>query len=366
MKIGIIQTVIGSGGGNDQVLFALLDKLKDTKHKITIYTVSEPRSDLSRFNVGKTLKTEFIKTKKLLPMKMPIFGIYQKMLEPLLAKKAQHEDLLISLTGDLFLPANKKQRLIFYSQNNYIDPSKMNTSKYKKGMWKLYYLPYKRMISKMLKNIKKYNIDFVGNSDFVRNQLKTGLNVEATVIYPPVNIQEFTNSNKERNGIMTVTRFSQEKNIEKIIDLVGDLKCSRRIFGSVSEINKHYMNKLVKRGKDKNMIFHINQPKDLMKRLLEKSKLTISTSDETFGIAVVEAIASGCIPIVPNTTAHKETVPFEILRPIEKESDEEIKIRIEKALKGEYDYLLPKLQEHIKKFDEKVFQNKFMELIENR
>ena len=242
----------------------------------------------------------------------------------------------------------------------------MYTSKYKEGIWRLYYLPYKKMIEKMMKNITKYNITFIGNSEHVSKQLIDGLDltVKPKVIYPPVDLNEFSNTNRERDGIITVTRYSKEKNLEKVIDLIGDLKCGRRIFGNVSDVNKQYMNKLIKRGKEKNITFHVNQQRDMMKRLLEKSKVFISTSDETFGIAVIEAIASGCIPIVPNTSANIETVPFKELRVIRTEmTDDEVKERIQQALDGNYDYLLPKLQEHIKKFNEETFQNKFMEII---
>jgi len=352
MKIGIVQSIIGGGGGNDMVLFSLLKKLKETNHAVTIYTIGEPRCDLKIYN--------FKKIKKLFPIKIPIFGLYQKMLEPLLAKKAQHEDVLIALTGDLFLPATKSQRVIFYSQNNFADPTKMNISKYKNGVWKYYYKPYKKMFDKFIKNIKQYNIEFLANSYYVRQQLKQHTGVEAKVIYPPVNLGEFTSNKTDKKGIITVTRFSQEKNLEKIIDLIGDIDCPKRIFGRISKVNTNYYNHIMQRGKNKNITFYSNQKRVLMKRLLLKSKIFISTSDETFGIAVIESIASGCIPIVPDTSAHRETVPFNELRPV---GDELIKTRIKEALDGKYDYLIPKLQNHIRQFDESVFQNNFLEVI---
>lgn len=351
MKIGIIQSVIGGGGGNDRVLFSLLEKLEKTEHVVNIYTIGQPLSNLKNYKVTKV--------KKLFPIKLPIFGIYQKMLEPMLAKKAQHEDVLVALTGDLFLPSNKKQRMIFYSQNNYSDPAKMNTSKYKTGFWKLYYAPYKKQIAKLMKGIGKYNIKFVANSKYVADQLKNGLKADAKVVYPPVDIREFYNDTKDKSGIMTVTRFSKEKNLEKIVEIIGDYDTEKRIFGSVSQINKPYMNDIIRKGKEKNIKFDINQPREHMKKLLSKSKYFISASDETFGIAIVEAIASGCIPFVPNSTAHKETVPFPALR----FDDDNSKEKLDKLM--EYGFpRMKELQEHIKKFDEPIFQENMLRLIE--
>lgn len=355
MNIGIIQSIIGGGGGNDKVLISLLKKLKETDHIVSIYTVSEPRIDLSKYKIKKI--------KKLISMKIPAFGIYQKLLEPALAKKAQNEDVLIALTGDLFLPNNTKQRMIFYSQNNYSDPEKSNTSKYKTGLWKFYYMPYHKMQKNMIKNFKKYNIEFISNSNYVKEQLKTNLDVDSKVIYPPVELDKFPYSPQRQDGIISVGRFSKEKNFDKIIDLIKDFPIPKRLFGSLSETNRAYYQSLINQGKPHNVTFYTNQKFDLMLRLLHKSKVFISQSDETFGIAVVESMSAGCIPIVPNSTAHLETVPFEELRPT---TDEEIRSRIYQIQNGDLDYLIPKIQEHIKQFDEKEFQNNFLRCIENK
>ena len=40
----------------------------------------------------------------------------------------------------------------------------------------------------------------------------------------------------------------------------------------------------------------------------------LQTSEETFGVAVAEDVAAGCIPAVPGHTAHPETVPSAELR----------------------------------------------------
>jgi len=350
MKIGIIQSVIGSVGGNDMVLKSLLTKLKETDHEVTIYTIGTPRMDLSVFNIKKI--------KKLIPIKIPLFGVYQKMLEPMLAKKAQHEDLLISLTGDLFLPAKKKQRLIFYSQNNYGDPTKTSTSKYDSGLWKYYYMPYKKMMIKFKKNIKNYNIEFVANSSYVREQLRKALGHDSLVIYPPVHLSEFTNDEENKQGLITVSRYSKEKNLAKIVDLMGKTNEPCKIFGNISEVNRPYMNDIIKKGKAVNIKFYINQDRELMKRLLAKSKIFISASDETFGIAVIEAISSGCIPLVPDSSAHRETVPYNELR-YTNDGNEKLEMIIKHGFPK-----IKELQEHIKMYDESVFQQKFLELIE--
>lgn len=365
MKIGIIQSVIGGGGGNDKVLFSILKMLKETNHQVTLYTVGEPRCDLKEYNI--------IKTTKVFPFKLPLFGIYQKLLEPMLAKKAKNEDVILALTGDLFLPDSKEQRLIFYSQNNYTDPTKMNTSKYKSGFWKWYYYPYKQMINKMMKDIDKYNIKFIANSIHVKEQLEKGLNVESDVIYPPVDLSEFSKifvldnmyDNENRKGITTITRYSIEKNLETVIEIMSNFPCAKSIFGSVNKINQSYFEKIRKLASDNNKIFtYKNENREHLKTLLQNSKVFLTASDETFGIAVIESIASGCIPIVPDTTANLETVPYQPLRYNPADIPSAIS-KVTKALNGDFDHYLPELRNHIDQFDEKVFQKRFLEELEH-
>jgi glycosyltransferase involved in cell wall biosynthesis len=46
------------------------------------------------------------------------------------------------------------------------------------------------------------------------------------------------------------------------------------------------------------------------RRLLGASDVTVSTADhETFGIAVIEAIAAGCVPLLPDRLSYPEIIP---------------------------------------------------------
>jgi len=96
---------------------------------------------------------------------------------------------------------------------------------------------------------------------------------------------------------------------------------------------------------------------------LNNSKVYFHCSSETFGISVVESIAAGCIPIVPDNSAHKETVPFEELRYSENDSTD-AKNKIERAINGEFDSIVIPLHDSIKKFSKEKFQQSFLLLIE--
>ena len=60
--------------------------------------------------------------------------------------------------------------------------------------------------------------------------------------------------------------------------------------------------------------FHPNLDRRRLEGILASARVYLHSCTEDFGISVVEGIAAGCVPIVPNNSAHPETVPFGELR----------------------------------------------------
>ena len=108
---------------------------------------------------------------------------------------------------------------------------------------------------------------------------------------------------------------------------------------------------------------HRNADRGELEGVLAGAKVYLHGCIEDFGISVVEGIAAGFVPIVPNHSAHPETVPFPELR-YDGEKDAAEKVRA--AAGGEYDSYLPRLQEHAKKFSEEEFHRRMLALIEGR
>ena len=66
---------------------------------------------------------------------------------------------------------------------------------------------------------------------------------------------------------------------------------------------------------------------------------------------MAEAITAGCVPVVPDNSAHPETVPFAELR----YGTEEAARIVREALDGRYNSLLPALRDHVQGFTEEAF-----------
>ena len=359
MNIGIIHGFVGGGGGTEKTLLTIIDFLKEKKHNVTLYSFSKP-----------SLPLNGVKLKYILPFHLPFFGLYQRYSETKLINKTKRDDLIINASGGLVSSDDPLKQIVVYCHSDFQDELGKKISKYK-GLWSIYYKPYSNFIKDLDKLIHNKNIHLITNSKFTHDSIKSRYSKSSTVIYPPVNLSEFTkNTLSKENRIVTVSRFSQEKNLEFILNVIKDFDGSFTIIGNTkTKSNKPYFDKLLAKINK----YEIHQKVDLLKNIsrqrlvknLKTSKVYFHSSPETFGISVVEAIASNCIPIVPNNSAHMETVPFKQLR-YRPNDINDASTKLQDALDGKFDYLLDSLNKSIQQFDKENFKSNLEDYLSNK
>lgn len=348
---------MGGGGGTEPTLLALIDALIERKHAVTLYTVSKP-----------TIQLPKIKVKSSFPFRLPAFGLYQRYLESELTKKAEGDDLIVQVSGGLALPHRKGQKIIIYCHHDFRNETEKDVTKYK-GIWSAYYKPYYLLSQKFVSQIRDPNIMLVANSKFIQDSLESRFGKNSTVIYPPVDVEAFQNTVNKEPNVITVSRYSQEKNLEFAIDVFGEIDIAYTIIGNtktkVNEIYYENLNKLKNQKPGGKISLLKNLERNKVVENLKKSKVYFHASPETFGISIVESIAAGCIPIVPNNSAHKETVPFDDLR-YEPDNKKDAQEKILKAISGGYDDLLRTLRDSIGAYSTESFKKSMISLIENQ
>jgi len=343
MKIGIVQTSVGSVGGNDTVLRIVIDTLKADGHDVILYTFSNP---------GKNF--DDVKTYSKIPIRLPFLGIYKKFMMP---KFDYNCDVVFSITGYTGIETDKK--LIVYDQNNlglelldsYIPP------KYKSGIWKYYYKPYRFLAKRQRPNP---NATYIANSIYSASSLSQAVNKKVDVIYPPVTISKYHKSEKKKKVAM-LCRISPEKNLEFAIDALNKIRYPVTIIGAVTPMTMPYFNKLQDKCAS-HVIISPNISRQNLEHILSESKVFFHSAIETFGISVIEGIASGCIPIVPDNSAHPETVPYGQLRYVPDNIDDAVS-HINDAIDGKFDDTLDNLYQHITKFDTSTFKDEISRVV---
>lgn len=355
MKIGIIHGFVGGGGGTEKTLLALIEALVEKNHTVNLYTISKPSIQIS----GVTIHS-------MLPFRLPIFGLYQRYMESRLVEKAKNDDIVFQASGGLVLPTSSDQQIIIYCHHDFQNETSKAVTKYK-GIWSWYYMPYYKLSQKFLDQIANKNIHLIANSKFIHDSLQKKFGKDSAIIHPPVELSEFTQSIPKKKKIITISRYSQEKHLEFAIDVMKDLDVSYTIMGNTktrtNEIYYEQLTKKISEVKNKTIALLKNMARKKIVDDLLESKTYFHASPETFGISVIESMASGCVPIVPNNSAHMETVPIEELR-FEQNSIKDAQDKIQKTLLGDYDKHIEFLKESSKKYDKVYFKKKIVDYIE--
>ena len=172
---------------------------------------------------------------------------------------------------------------------------------------------------------------------------KHGAN-HAVTVYPPCMIPDTAPTTAPRHGVISVGRLVHSKGHAFAGAVCSKLGIPCNVYGGTGTDTAY-----------PNCTIHKNVPQDDLIAATRKAKCVISGANhEDFGIAVVEAIAHGCVPAVPDAYGFRETVPFPELRFPPDDADAAAAI-VSDILAGTYDDMVPKLYNHVKQYSSDRF-----------
>ena len=252
---------------------------------------------------------------------LPFLTIYQNLVyKYFIFKKlikTYNPDFLL-VTGNLtVLPKSMAERTIVYVHFPF-DLAILEKD-YTSKIWKRLYIQLYHFISK---NIDYDNdIDFsyikkgtiIANSNYTRNAIKKLWNIDSTVIYPPCPQYSFPLEDKikkiekDTNTVCSLGRFVPEKEYDTILQIAKQRpQLKFELIGGVAEDKISYLNSLKKKA-SKNVTFRVNATENQKMEILKRLKILLhSFKGEHFGIALIEAMSAGLIPISHNSGAAKE------------------------------------------------------------
>jgi len=143
---------------------------------------------------------------------------------------------------------------------------------------------------------------FIANSEFVAKRIKKYYQRESTVIYPPVETDKFKISEELGNYYVLVSRLRPYKKVDLAIKAFNKLHIPLKIIGGGEEITS-----LKKIAKD-NIEFLGEASDQKRNEVISKALAFIHPQEEDFGIAAVEAMASGRPVIAYKSGGALETV----------------------------------------------------------
>jgi len=133
----------------------------------------------------------------------------------------------------------------------------------------------------------------IANSKFVSNWVRKHYNREATVIYPPVDVEDFYISPNRGDYYISVGRIEPYKRFDLIVDAFKSNKMPLKIIGDGTQLKKLKKNSAL----NPNIEYLGFRSKADIIDLVSKAKGFVYAGVEDFGIVLVEALASG-VPVI--------------------------------------------------------------------
>lgn len=290
MKVAIYSPYLDTLGGGEKYMMTIAQILSEW-HSVDVLLDVHLYS-LNKDKLKKDLAERFdLKLAKINFIKAPL-GKDSNSLERL--SFLNNYDLLFYLTdGSIFYPTARKN--ILHIQSPLVgQPAKSVWGKFKLTGWDL----------------------IIYNSKFTQRYSRKNWPKDSVVVYPPVDTDKIKPKHKKKY-ILSVGRFFgylQSKKHKLLIDSFKNLYKQKAItgwslhlVGSASEGDKKYIEELKKVAKGLPVNFYPNLQYGELIKLYGRSSIYWHASGfgeddpakmEHFGIATVEAMAGGCVPVV--------------------------------------------------------------------
>lgn len=133
---------------------------------------------------------------------------------------------------------------------------------------------------------------FIANSSYVAERIAKSYQRKASVIYPPVSVENFYLSQKKEDYYITHGRLVPYKRIDFLVKAFAKMPEKKLvIIGTGPEEKK------IRSIATKNVEFLGYVEREKLSKLLSQAKAYVFAAEEDFGISVVEAQASG-LPVI--------------------------------------------------------------------
>ena len=302
-RVAVFNAHLGLAGGGELVALNIAKALEEAGCRVDLVTYRFEVKDVER---AFELLTPGYKPKSLVvydtPVLIKLLGVGGRfvrlrrllLVNDFLRRNRGKYDLIIDTSSNM--PTKADIVYVHY-------PTVLRTSN-KSGLhWALYDKLVKYTSKRLLGKPKLVLCNSSWTAEKFKSVYSSGLRVE--VLHPPVDVEYFSRvaDKSKENLIVTVSRFTPEKNLEKVVDVADKLREFKfTMIGNRAKYSEPVIDKIEKRVKELktgNVELLFNVPRDRLREILGSAKYYLHPPyAEHFGISVVEAMSAGCIPIV--------------------------------------------------------------------
>jgi len=304
-------------GGVERESLAIIEALKERGYKVVLWTTYRTNWQKIQETFGE-IKFKPDEERLLLPIKSNKFESYQRLLAEQSLKKWRNEaDVIINDHADLIPICSDLAHIqdpVFATKRQITDVFSQHRRNPFKGA---YFAGYTYLHNKIIRKTLLKSRVLMVDGPYVRDAARKWIGRESLVIFPPSDVEKYSlkdDIGDKENIVISCGRFAPEKN-QRIIPIIASKvpEAEFCIIGTISTSIRKTSLTIVKQIKEdvkkfnlKNVKVLENLPLTEQLKLYKRAKTFLHTMvREHFGMAVVEAMASGLVPIV-----HKSGGPW--------------------------------------------------------
>jgi glycosyltransferase involved in cell wall biosynthesis len=314
MRIALLHDSLNSCGGAERLALAFARALKELGHSVDLF-VLEPTLWEKIETIMSINRNVIDHEHVLFPIKglLSLRTLYNKFplwfLRDIIGAhmvRSRNYDLIIT-TKQILVPVFT-DILYIHFPNFVIEyyylyyPDKSNST-----LYRIYLQPLELLLKPLL--LLSRGLDhkplILTNSRFSAFAIRKFLGMNCLVLYPPIELEKYLplfQNIERKNLVVTLSRIEPLKNIEVILDIARETKTVNFIIaGTIGSINYYsaLKRKIKALGLEERVKILPNIEEEVKRAILKISKIYLHPMKyEHFGIAVVEAMASGLIPVV--------------------------------------------------------------------
>jgi glycosyltransferase involved in cell wall biosynthesis len=201
---------------------------------------------------------------------------------------------------------------------------------------------------------------FASISQAVSRRIQRAYQREASVIYPPVELERFHSNPQRGDYYITVSRLVPHKRIDILIQAFSKLNLPLMVVGDGPELPK------LRKIATANIHLLGYQPDEMVVELLGKARGFVCAAEEDFGIAIVEAQAAGCPVVTYGQGGALDTVTEGMTGLFfEEQSAESVIEAVQRFERRVSDFRIENMLHNAQRFSKARFMQEFKKFVEN-
>ncbi len=204
---------------------------------------------------------------------------------------------------------------------------------------------------------------FVANSEFIARRISKVYRRESTVIYPPVDVEYYSQCDKKEEFYLTVSRLVPYKKIALLVEAFNAMPEKKFIvIGDGSEFKK------IKKMAKSNIILMGYQKAEILREYMQKARAFVFAAEEDFGITPLEAQACGTPVIAYGKGGILETiVPLGSKKPtgifFDEQTAEAVQAAVKLFEKEHVHFKAENCRENALRFSNECFRENFAQFV---